>query len=57
MTFEDALKRLGEISELMENPEITLKKATDLYAEAKTLAEQCEKNIKDAKLTLEEMKE
>ena len=53
MTFEEALKRLNEISELMENPEITLKNAVELYGEANELVEICRKNIEEAKIALE----
>ncbi len=55
MTFEEALERLKEISELMENPEITLKNAVELYSEADKLTEVCKKNIDEAKLSLEKL--
>lgn len=55
MTFEEALKRLNEISELMENPEITLKNAVELYEEANKLVEICNKNISEAKIALEKI--
>ena len=41
MTFEEALKRLNEISKEMENPEITLKNAVELYSEASELIGIC----------------
>lgn len=53
MTFEEALKRLNDISQLMENPEITLKNAVELYDEANSLVEICRKNIEEAKISLE----
>ena len=53
MTFEEALKRLNEISEQMENPEITLKNAVELYGEANELVEICKKSIDEAKIALE----
>ena len=53
MTFEEALKRLNDISRLMENPEITLKNAVELYEEANSLVEICKKNIEEAKISLE----
>lgn len=55
MTFEEALKRLNEISDLMENPDITLKKAVELYKEAAELTEICNKSIQEAKITLEKL--
>lgn len=55
MTFEEALNRLKEISELMENPDITLKNAVELYEEADKLADICKKSIEEAKLSLEKL--
>ncbi len=57
MSFEEAIKRLDEISKLMENPEITLKNAVELYAEANSLVEICNQSISEAKLTLEKIEE
>lgn len=57
MTFEEALKRLNEISELMENPDITLKNAVELYAEANKLTDICNKSIEEAKLALEKIEQ
>lgn len=55
MTFEEALNRLKEISELMENPDITLKNAVELYEEADKLTDVCKKSIEEAKLSLEKL--
>ena len=55
MTFESALDRLSEISKNMENPDITLKNAVELYAEAKKLVDFCNKSIDEAKLSLEKI--
>lgn len=41
----------------MEDPEITLKNAVDLYAEAKKLIEFCTKCIDEAKLEVEKIEE
>lgn len=57
MTFEEALNRLKEISEQMENPDITLKSAVELYSEANKLTEICKKNIDEAKLALEKIEQ
>ena len=57
MTFELALERLTEISKLMENPDITLKNAVELYSEAKELVDFCNKSIAEAKLSLEKVEE
>ena len=55
MTFESALDRLNEISKTMENPDITLKNAVELYSEAKELVAFCNKSIDEAKLSLEKI--
>lgn len=57
MTFESALERLNEISKTMENPDITLKNAVELYAEAKELVDFCGKSIDEAKIALEKIDE
>ena len=57
MTFESALERLNEISKSMENPDITLKNAVELYAEAKELVDFCNKSIDEAKIALEKIDE
>lgn len=57
MTFESALERLTEISKQMENPDITLKNAVELYSEAKELVDFCNKSIAEAKLRLEKIEE
>lgn len=55
MTFEEALKRLNEISGEMENTEMPLKKAVELYSEAAKLIEICRSSIDEAKLSLEKI--
>lgn len=57
MTFESALERLTEISKTMENPDITLNNAVELYSEAKELVDFCNKSIAEAKLRLEKIEE
>ena len=57
MTFESALERLNEISKTMESPDITLKNAVELYAEAKELVDFCNKSIDEAKIALEKIDE
>lgn len=57
MTFESALSRLNEIAKTMENPDITLKNAVELYSEAKELVDFCNKSIAEAKLSLEKVEE
>ncbi|MBQ9484439.1 MAG: exodeoxyribonuclease VII small subunit [Ruminiclostridium sp.] len=53
MKFEEAYKRLGEISEEMEDKDLPLEKAVALYSEAAKLVEICKKDIEAAKLEIE----
>ncbi len=50
MKFEDAFKRLNEISVEMEKNELPLEEAVNLYSEAAKLVEICKKEIEAAKL-------
>ena len=52
MKFEDAYKRLNEISAEMDNTELPLEKALELYSEAAALVEGCKKEIESAKLKI-----
>ena len=53
--FEQAYKRLVEISEEMNNKDIPLEKAVALYSEAAGLAEKCRVDIEAAKLEIEKI--
>ncbi len=55
-SFEDKLLRLEEIVHLIENDETPLEKAIELYAEAAKLASECNRTLKEAELTLKEIK-
>lgn len=50
MKFEEAYKRLNEISAEMEKNDIPLEEAVNLYSEAAKLVEICKKEIEAAKL-------
>ena len=54
--FEDLLKRLQEISDLLENEEVGLDKSVKLYEEGLKLSKQCTKMLKDAELKIAELK-
>ena len=47
--FEDKMLRLEEISKILENGECSLEDAVKLYDEAKKIANECEKTLKEAK--------
>lgn len=54
--FEDSLKRLEEISELLENEEIGLDESIKLYEEGINLSKNCYGKLKDAELKITELK-
>jgi exodeoxyribonuclease VII small subunit len=54
--FESDLKRLEEISNLLENNEIDLDDAIALYEEGIRLSKNCIKKLKDAELKVTELK-
>ena len=55
MTFEQAYRRLNEISKMMENADIPLEEAVALYSEAADLVSVCSKSIEKAKLEIEKI--
>jgi exodeoxyribonuclease VII small subunit len=55
MSFDEAMKRLEEISKEMDNKELPLEKAVELYSEAAGLVENCRREIADAKLKIEKI--
>ncbi len=55
MKFEEAYKRLGEISAQMEKNDLPLDEAVSLYSEAAALVEECKKEIENAKLEVEKI--
>ena len=52
MKFEEAYKRLNEISIEMEKSDLPLETAVNLYTEASKLVEICKKEIEEAKLKI-----
>lgn len=55
-SFEDSLKRLEEISELLESEESGLEKSIELYEEGIKLSKYCYSVLKDAELKVTELK-
>ena len=53
--FEPAMKRLGEISALMNDDSLSLEDALSLYREASELIKVCKAEMKDAQLILREL--
>lgn len=54
--LENKLKRLEQIVELIENENTSLDEAIKLYSEAAELAGECNKALREAELTLREIK-
>lgn len=54
--FEESLKRLQEISDLLEGEDIGLDDALKLYEEGIKLSKLCYKNLKEAELKVSELK-
>lgn len=55
-TFEDNLKRLQEISDLLENGNIGLEESINLYEEGIKLSKICYSKLESAELKITELK-
>ena len=55
-TFENALKRLEDISEIIEDPETTLEKSLELYKEGVGLSVFCAEILQNARQEIFELK-
>ena len=55
MDFEQAMKRLAEISDRMNSAELPLEESMKLYSEAVDLVKFCKEYITNAKLTVEKL--
>lgn len=55
-SFENSLKRLEEIAELLDNEEIGLDESVKLYEEGIKLSKICYNKLKDAELKITELK-
>ena len=53
--FESALKRLEEISDLLENEDTPLEDSINLFEEGIELKEFCEEKLKSAKLKIDKI--
>ena len=53
--FESALKRLEEISDLLENEDTSLEDSIELFEEGIELKEFCEEKLKSAKLKIDKI--
>ncbi|HED08987.1 MAG TPA: exodeoxyribonuclease VII small subunit [Ignavibacteria bacterium] len=55
--FEDRLKRLEEISDILENEEVSLNEAVKLFEEGVSLSKECMLSLNGAELKITELKE
>lgn len=55
MELEKSMKRLAEISSLMNGGELSLEESMKLYAEAAQLTKECREYIKTARLEIEKL--
>ena len=55
--FEDKLKRLEEISDILENEEVSMNEAIKLFEEGVSLSKECMLSLKEAELKITELKE
>jgi exodeoxyribonuclease VII small subunit len=55
--FESALKRLEEITELMESGDVSLEQSIDLYTEGLDIAKYCNKKLTEAEKKIKIIKE
>lgn len=55
-SFEDRLKRLEEISSLLESDDIDLEKAISLYEEGIELSKDCISTLREAELKITELR-
>ncbi len=56
MNFEEAIKKIEEIVKRLEEEELPLEKAMELYEEGMLLIEKCEKVLDEAKLKVQIIK-
>ena len=53
--FESSLKRLQEISDLLENDEVTIEESIKLYEEGIKLSKECYSTLEKAELKVEQL--
>ncbi len=57
MTFEENLRALSEISKKLEENTLTLEESVELYQKGINLSAECDSQLKNAKLKIQEHKE
>ncbi|HEY6951377.1 MAG TPA: exodeoxyribonuclease VII small subunit [Bacteroidota bacterium] len=54
-SFEEAIRRLEEIVEMLERGDVPLEKALNLYEEGVQLSRSCSENLKSAELRIKKL--
>ena len=55
LTFEQAMERLEEISDILSTGEVSIDQSLDLYAEGTKLIKFCSEKLKSVSLKIEEI--
>ncbi len=55
MTYEESMKRLTEITSILEHEQLSLEEAAKLYAEGMELSAKCHKVLQEAVLSVKEI--
>lgn len=55
LTFEQAMERLEEISEILSTGEVSIDQSLELYAEGTKLIKLCSEKLKNVTLKIEEI--
>ncbi|MBQ6929207.1 MAG: exodeoxyribonuclease VII small subunit [Oscillospiraceae bacterium] len=55
LTFEQAMERLEEISEILSTGEVSIDRSLELYAEGTKLIKMCSEKLKSVSLKIEEI--
>ena len=56
LSFEDSLKKLEDIVDLLESGDVDLEKSVELYQKGMDLKKKCEEKLKKAELQIKQIK-
>lgn len=55
MNYEEQIKRLSEITSMLEHEQLSLEEAAKLYAEGMDISSQCHKILQEAVMSVQEI--
>ena len=55
MNYEEQIKRLSEITSMLETEQLSLEEAAKLYAEGMDISSQCHKILQEAVMSVQEI--